>query len=291
MAAMADAARIPITASGRRGPRFSLAGRATGFVVVLFLVGFWWGAAFLVARTSDRAQVLLPSPVDVVVAIPRLSVFAGPGVEQSYVTALRVIADNSLASAITLLGGLAIGGLTGIGMALALGWSPRLRCIFEGPLLVIRVIPLLALLPLFLSWFGGTQAGAICFVAFAVFSMLFVNALEAIRNVDPIVQVYARTLGASPFRVYRTVVMPAMLPELVGGLRVVLGLAWAILLAAEFLAAQSGVGRILILAQQYLDTSRMILIVILIMAYTYVLDRLVVVAGARVTRWVPRKGV
>ena len=64
---------------------------------------------------------------------------------------------------------------------------------------------------------------------------------------------------------------------------VVLGLGWAILLAAEFLAAQAGIGHIMILAQQYFDTSRMILIVMLIMVLTYALDRLVVVGGARDT--------
>lgn len=266
-----------------------LAGRAVGFLVVLLLLGIWWGAALFVASHSDRGSVLLPSPADVVRAIPRLSVFAGPQAKQSYGTAFEVIAWNTLSSAITLFGGLIIGALTGIGMGLGLGWSRRLRLMFEGPLMIVRVIPVLALLPLFLSWFGGNRTGAISFVAFAVFSMLFVNTLEAIRNVDPVVRVYARTLGASNFRVYRTVVVPAIVPEIIGGLRVVVGLAWAILLAAEFLAAQSGIGRILILAQQYFDTSRMILIVLLIMVYTYAVDRLVSAVGKRLTRWVPRK--
>jgi ABC-type nitrate/sulfonate/bicarbonate transport system permease component len=264
------------------------ASRSIGLAAVAVLLAAWWVAALVVAARSDRAQVLLPSPIDVIAAVPRLSVFAGPGTPLTYANAVRVLLTNTLFSALTLGGGLAIGAVAGVGFGLALGWSPKLRLIFEGPLLVIRVAPLLALLPLFLSWFGGTQTGAISFVAFAVFSMLFVNTLEAIHNVPPLVQVYARTLGASRFHVYRTVVVPAMAPELIGGFRVVLGLAWAILLAAEFMASQSGLGRILILAQQYLDTSRMILIVCLIMVYTYCLDRIVLVIGLHMTRWVPR---
>ena len=132
------------------------------------------------------------------------------------------------------------------------------------------------------------RIGSVSFVAFAVFSMLFVNTLEAIRNVDPVVRRFAMALGASRIRVYRTVVVPAIVPELAGGMRVVLGLAWAILLAAEFLAAQSGIGRIMILAQQYFDLSRMILVVLLLMCYTYLLDRVVAIAVARATTWVPR---
>lgn len=277
-------AAVAVAKSRRRAPS-----RGVGLGVVLLLFALWWIGALFVAAHSDRAQVLLPSPIDVITAIPRLSVFVGPGTPLTYSNALQAIAINTLASGITLVGGIFVGASIGVGLGLALGWSAKLRMTFEAPLLLIRVIPVLALLPLFLSWFGGTQAGSVSFVAFAVFSMLFVNTLEAIRNVPPLVQLYARTLGASRLRVYCTVVAPAIVPELVGGFRVVLGLAWAILLAAEFLASQSGIGHILILAQQYLDTSRMVLIVILIMVYTYVLDRLLTSGTTRLTRWVPRK--
>ena len=265
-----------------------VSGRLTGFLVVVALIAAWWLAALSLADESGKSSVLLPSPLDVLEAVPRLSVFAGPGAPLTYGNAFKVIVDNTLSSATTLIGGVALGGFLGVGLGLALGWSTPLRRMFEAPFLTIRVIPLFALLPLFLSWFGGARIGSVSFVAFAVFSMLFVNTIEAIRNVDPVARAFAQTLGASRFRVYRTVVVPAIIPELVGGMRVVLGLAWAILLAAEFLAAQSGIGRIMILAQQYFDLSRMMLIVLLIMLYTFVLDRLVAFAAAHATRWVPR---
>jgi ABC-type nitrate/sulfonate/bicarbonate transport system permease component len=277
----------PATARFERASH--LRGWWSGLVAIPVLLGLWWLAALLVQATVLRGEVFLPTPLQVIEAIPRLSVFAGPGTPQTFANALWVIAENTASSALTLVGGLAIGGGLGIGLGLAFGWSATLRLVLEGPFLLIRVIPLFALLPLFLSWFGGTRTGAVSFVAFAVFSMLFVNTIEAIRNVSPLVQVYARTLGASPMQVYRRVIVPAIVPELIGGARVVLGLSWAILLAAEFLAAQSGIGRIMILAQQYFDTSRVILIVLLIMVYTLILDRLVAALGARATRWVPRK--
>lgn len=286
---MADVMEAPANAPSKARPSFRRDDRLLGLAVVLLLFIAWWAASAYVAAHAARPDILLPSPIDVVGAIPRLAVFAAPGTELTYRNALGVIAYHSAVSMATLLGGLLIGCAIGIGLALLLGWNRRLRLVFEGPLLLIRIIPLLSLLPLFLSWFGGTRTGAVSFVAFAVASMVFVNALEAIRNVSPLVQTYARTLGASASDVYRTVVVPAMVPELVGGLRVVLGLAWAILLAAEFLAAQSGLGRILILAQQYLDTSRMILIVILIMIYTYIFDRVLAFIARSLTRWVPRQ--
>ena len=84
--------------------------------------------------------------------------------------------------------------MPGVGAGLLLGWNQQLRYLIEGPLLLIRVIPLLALLPLFLAWFGGREIGAIAFIAYATFTMMFINTLEAVRNVDPVVQDYARTL-------------------------------------------------------------------------------------------------
>lgn len=279
----------PLT--GYRSPRRKLRlhqDRLVGAGSALALICGWWVAALVVQALVSRGDVLLPSPAQVFESIPRLAVFSGDGSQQTYFNGAAVLFENSISSAVTLIAGLVIGGIVGVGAGLALGWSPRLRATFEGPLLVIRVIPLLALLPLFLSWFGGTRAGAVSYVAFAVSSMLFINTVEAIRNVDPLLLRYARTLGASNLHVYRTVVVPAVIPELIGGIRVVLGLGWAILLAAEFLAAQSGIGHIMILAQQYFDTSRMILIVLLIMLFTYALDRFVVLGGDRITRWVPR---
>lgn len=270
--------------------RFKLSpgSRAYGVLALVILFVLWWIAAEWVARNTARPEVILPSPVDVVQSIRGLAVFAEPGAKLTYANAAQVILINTAASAFRLLSGVLLGALLGIGTGLLLGWSTRLRIMAEGPLLAIRTIPLLALIPLFLAWFGGRDIGGVVYIAFAVFSMLLINTIEAIRNVDPSLRYFALTLGASPLRVYRTVVIPAIVPELIGGVRVVLGISWAILLAAEYLAAQSGIGRILILAQEYSRTDRMILILLLIMVYTYALDRGFNAFAERITRWVPR---
>ena len=284
---MAQLAQVH-TSPPRVVPRPRTRLRGSGLLSLVVLLAIWSIAAAWLTRTSDRAAVLLPSPLDVVRSVPGLSVFGSPGAELTYANAAQVIVDNTMASGGRLLAGLLLGIALGVGAGLLLGWNERLRYLIEGPLLLIRVVPLLALLPLFLAWFGGREIGAIAFIAYAVFTMMFINTLEAVRNVDPVVQDYARTLGASRARVYSTVVMPAIVPELTGGVRVVLGLAWAILLAAEFLASQDGIGHILILAQQYAYTDRMILIVLLIMLYTFVLDRAFAAIASRATRWAPR---
>ena len=77
------------------------------------------------------------------------------------------------------------------------------------------------------------------------------------------------------------------MPALIGGIRVCLGVAWAIVLAAEYLGAQSGLGRILILSQTFFDTGRMVIIVLLFVGYALLLNRLVTRVLYRATRWVP----
>lgn len=260
----------------------------TPTLVVAGALLLWSVAAWTVQQNLPRGEVLLPGPWDVIAAVPDLGVFAGRLGEAGLGDAVKAIVLHSLASTTRLLSGLLLGAFTGVSLGLLLGLSPRLRTMAEGPLLAIRTIPILALVPLFLTWFGGREIGSIVFIAFAVFSMLLVNTLEATRNVDPLIKRFGQTLGASPFRVYRTIVMPSIIPELAGGIRVVLGLSWAILLAAEYLAAQDGLGRILILAQQYSMTSRMVLILLLLMLYTFLFDRGFQKLVASITKWVPR---
>ncbi|WIY53559.1 ABC transporter permease subunit [Devosia sp. YIM 151766] len=248
----------------------------------------WVVASYLVERAFARSAVILPYPWDVLAAVPRLSVFFGPGTEETWANAAIVLAKNTYDSLVRLSFGLLIGGILGIGVGLTLGMSRHARLILQPSLLLLRTIPLFALIPLFLAWFGGTDVGIVSYVAFGVFCMLLINTLAAIQNVSPVITNFARTLGASKVHVYRTVVVPAIVPEVAGGIRVVVGMAWALLIGGELLGAQSGVGRILSLAQQFSDTSRMFIIVAMIIIYTVFLDQLVRFAVAHITRWAPR---
>jgi ABC-type nitrate/sulfonate/bicarbonate transport system permease component len=260
--------------------------RAIGFVVFLFV---WWAAASCLQRFTPRASTILPSPGEVFsVDFSGLSVFADGRTMNDWGKAIGVIIQQSTISLIRLLAGSSLGVAGGLLTGMLLGYSAWLRALVEPVLLLVRTIPILALIPLFLVWFGGSETGNIVYIAFAVFSMVVVNTIEAIRNVPPVYFQYARTLGASRFQAYRTVILPAIVPELIGGIRVVLGFSWAILLAAEYLASQAGLGRILIMAERWLYTGRMIVVIILIIAYSLLLNWLFLKAARYVTRWMPK---
>jgi sulfonate transport system permease protein len=145
----------------------------------------------------------------------------------------------------------------------------------------------MALIPLFIAWFGGREIGFIMFIGYGVFSALFVNTINAVDNVPPIYQKFALSLGASKARLFRDVIFPGIIPELLGGLKVIVGQAWALSLAAEFLASQNGLGRIIILARQRLDTGQIIIVLLLYMVYAILFLKFLQWIGDSITRWKP----
>lgn len=256
---------------------------------LIALIGLWWLLSYYInSEHIIRGASALPSPVSVINAIAGLSVFLAPGTPTTLANGIAALWQNTLVSAERLLGGVLLGAALGIAVGLLLAWSKIVRLLVQGPVLLVRTIPLMALVPLFLAWWGGTTFGILAFIAFAVFSVVVISTVEAAGNVPPELVNVARTLGAARFRIYRTVVLPAIVPAVIGGLRVVIGIGWALLLAGEYLGAQSGLGHVLIMAEDYLYTARMALIVVMIMIYTFVLDRLFTLAADWITRWMPK---
>lgn len=140
--------------------------------------------------------------------------------------------------------GSSVGVTLGILVGLAMGWSRNLRFFLEPPLELIRTIPPLAAAPFFLMWFGPTPVSHFSMLVFYTFLILVINTLEAIRNVPLVYQQYAATQGASRAQVYRTVILPAIVPELTGAIRVAIGVCWGIQIVVELLGAPRGMGQV-----------------------------------------------
>ena len=174
----------------------------------------WLVISSSLQRINPRASTILPSPIEVFTAdLSGFSVFADGRSMNDWVKATGVIVQQSAISLLRLVSGGLLGVTAGIVTGMLIGYRPWIRALTEPVLLFIRTIPILALIPLFLVWFGGSETGNIIYIAFAVFAMVVINTIEAIRNVPPVYVQYARTLGASRYQAYRTVILPAMLPE------------------------------------------------------------------------------
>ncbi len=263
--------------------------------VAAVLLG-WEALARILLLVTPFASSILPTFESIFgKSFPGLSIYYGMGglgvgkygAEPSYTLTLVVIAYHSLRTFIRILGGFLIGGVLGIGLGLVVKASREASSFFSWQLQLLRIIPQMALIPLFIIWFGGTELGFMLFIGYGVFTALFVNTISAVDNVSPVFRKFALTLGAGKAQMYRDVIFPAIIPELLGGVKVIVGQAWALSMASEFLASQNGLGRIIILARQRLDTGQIIIVLLLYMAYTILFLRLVYWIGGYATRWKP----
>lgn len=257
-----------------------------GILGLLTVLVLW----FLVAEyfkivNPTRASTIMPAPFDVFTESLKDMASFKYGGEITYGNAFLVIARHSLITVSRLLGGITIGIAMGIVVGILLGMNKYLNRLFALPILIIRSIPPLALLPIFVIWFGGREIGNLVYIALIVFGIIVINTIVAIGNVNPIYTDYAMTLGADKKRTFRTVILPSIIPELSGGIKVVIGVSWAVTLAAEYLGAQSGLGRLMILSEKFLFTGNMVIIIILFMLYSLFLNWIFGKIVNFITRW------
>ncbi|MFO1349340.1 MAG: ABC transporter permease subunit [Gammaproteobacteria bacterium] len=212
------------------------------------------------------------------------------GAPRSYPAAILSILSHSLATIGRLYTGLAIGGVVGTLLGMAVSWSRWTRRIVDLPLQFLRTLPLLAMVPLFQLWFGIDFVGKVAFVAYGVGVIFFSGVVNAVKNVPQIYIDNARTLGASRPRIYLTVVLPAIFPELRATILLSLGIGWAAVLGAEYLGAQSGLGYIIIYAEQFAYLDRMFVVALIFVLYASISYALFDRLSARLLQWMPRAG-
>ena len=188
------------------------------------------------------------------------------GAPETYWGAVLGLVYNACFTIFRLIAGLIPGLICGIGLAFLMSWSRFVRESIAFIAHFARMMPLLAMVPLFALWFGGRAIGTILFVAVAVFVLLFVITINAIGNVPTYYAQFARSLGAGEIRTYVTVIFPAVLPQLRGGILLALGFSWSAVVAAEFLGTQTGLGRITMYAQEFARVDTIALTAIIVIA-------------------------
>lgn len=212
------------------------------------------------------------------------------GAERSYLAAILSILSHSLDTIVRLYVGLLLGGIVGTALGLVVSWSRWTRRLVDLPLQLLRTLPLLAMVPLFQLWFGIDFVGKITFVAYGVGVIFLAGVVNAVNNVPQIYIDNARMLGASRWRVYSTVILPAIFPEMRATILLSLGIGWAAVLGAEYLGAQSGLGYIIIYAEQFAYLDRMFLVALIFVLYASVSYWLFEKLSARMLQWMPRAG-
>ena len=182
--------------------------------------------------------------------------------------------------------GLAAAFLLGAPLGLLVGSVPLAERILQPPFQLLRMISPLAWMPVAVLAFPSWD-GAIVFLiaAAAIWPILFATA-AGVKRVDPVWLAMARNLGAGRLAALRTVIVPAVLQDILTGLRLALGVAWIVLVPAEYLGVTSGLGYAINDARDTLSYDRLAALVLLIGLIGYALDSVLGRLAAR-ARWIP----
>ncbi len=140
--------------------------------------------------------------------------------------------------------GLAV--LVGVPAGLLMGWFRSLYQAFNPLIQVLRPISPIAWIPLAILWFGVSDAAPIFLIFLASVFPIAVSATAAVQGLQPVYLRAAKNFGLGRFAMFRRVILPAALPQIVTGVRIALGVAWLVVVAAEMIAVNSGLGYLII---------------------------------------------
>ena len=181
--------------------------------------------------------------------------------------------------------GMFFGIVLGVPIGVAMGLSGRARGFFDTPVELFRPIPPLALLPLFILWFGLGDPPAVRLLIFASIWIMILAARAGVRTVKLSKVRAAYSLGASKSQVLRRVILPNALPELFTGARVALGVSWGTLVAAELVGTDTGLGSMIFQARNFFRIDVMVVGVIIIAVTGVLMDIAMRALEARLIPW------
>jgi ABC-type nitrate/sulfonate/bicarbonate transport system permease component len=220
--------------------------------------------------------VFLPSPLAVVQAFMKLvgNGYQGYSLLHHFLVSLMRF---SVAFAFCILVGVPVG--------LTMGMSASVRALLDPPIETTRPIPKLALLPLFIIWFGIGELSKTIVIIAALFPLISISAMQSVRSVSRRKVQAAESLGASRWTIFRRVVLPASLPGIFTGIRVSVGVGVTMLVGAEMVATSDGIAWMALNAADFLQTDMVLVGVLIMAALGFSLDRLCWIIEARLVHW------
>ena len=195
-------------------------------VALVFLLA--WDAA---VRLSSSA--VFPRPLDVARGIGEL---IQKGLLLKYI----------VASLFRVTWGFGLAVLVGVPFGLFLGWFSRAYQAFNPMIQIFRPISPIAWIPVAILWFGITDVAPIFLIFLASVFPIAVSATAAVQNMQPVYLRAAQNFGLSRGELFRRVIFPSCLPQIITGIRIALGVAWLVVVAAEMIAVNSGLGYLII---------------------------------------------
>jgi NitT/TauT family transport system permease protein len=203
------------------------------------------------ARTGWVPALFLPSPLGVLVAGADL---------------LRTgeLAAHVATSLQRILLGFALGAVGGVAVGLAVGVFSLAEAVGNPLIAATFPIPKIALLPLLILWLGIGEASKVAVIMLGVFFPMAINTYTGVRNADPLLLRAAVSFGAGRWSLVRKVMLPSALPMIFAGLKLGAGTSLLLLVAAEMIAASSGIGFLILHAQNLMETTTLMVGIVLL---------------------------
>lgn len=228
------------------------------------------------ARREIVSKIFIPSPMDVLRALRETVVEGYHG--NNLFTHLGVSLTRVLVGWITAC-------VLAVPLGLAMGLSTKVRAVFDYLIEFYRPLPPLAYYTLLVLWFGIGETSKVLLLFLAAIPPLTIGCSEGVKNISPSIIQAARSLGAQRAQIFFKIILPGTMPEIITSMRISLGFTYTVLVAAEIVAATSGIGWMVWDASKFLR-SDMIFMGIIIMGITgIVLDVIIRMVAKYLLRW------
>lgn len=234
------------------------------FAGLVILIGLWWLAIFIATRNPALAQFANFGPLPAFKAIPHMW-------ENGLIPKALHTSGYRLGM------GLLIAIAIGVPIGIIMGRNRRFRDISNSPFQLMRMISPLSWEPIAVIVFAGWDAAIIFLIAIAAVWPIMFSTAAGLAKVDPAWFKVARNLGATPWQMVTEIIVPAIAFDVVTGIRLAVGVAWIVLVPAEFLGVTSGFGYTIEDARESLEYENLMAMILVIGAVGYVLDSLCMV--------------
>jgi sulfonate transport system permease protein len=240
------------------------------WVLPITLLTLWW----FTARVGILPARILPAPGTVVRAAVRLT-RSGDLTRHLAISGRRAVT------------GLLIGGGIGFLLGLLTGLFALAEGVLDSTIQMVRTVPNLAMIPLVILWFGIGEEAKVFLIALGVFFPIYLNTYHGIRTVEPGLKEMGRVYGLGRRSLFTQVILPGALPSIMVGVRFALGSMWLTLIAAEALAAESGIGYMTTTAREFMQTDIVVVGTLLYALLGKAADVITKLLERRLLQWHP----
>lgn len=181
--------------------------------------------------------------------------------------------------------GFLLGGSAGLIIGLLVGLFKRSEHLLDPAIQMLRTVPLLAVTPLFILWFGFGELSKVLLISMGAFFPLYVNAFLGVRNVDAKLFDVARVLEFSRIHQVTKVILPGAMPNILLGIRLSLSTSWLCLVVAELMGADQGIGYLIQDARAYMRTEIVFVGIFIFAIVGKLTDSIVRIMEAKLLKW------